>query len=85
MKCSSVCLPIFISYLVFVEQILNKLSTYFSFVFQAIDLALNGKRHEFIELGFQEGGLCSLYGIKKVGFLKKIQLIGILIIYCEEN
>ncbi|KAL6526270.1 hypothetical protein OROMI_029910 [Orobanche minor] len=37
----------------------------------AIDLALNGKQHEFIEIGFQEGGLCSLCGIKKEQYFKR--------------
>nr|XP_011465820.1 PREDICTED: uncharacterized protein LOC101297158 [Fragaria vesca subsp. vesca] len=49
------------------------LSTFCSFVFQAIDLALNGKQHEFIEIGFQEGGLCSMYGIKKEQYCKRLK------------
>ncbi|XP_004300429.1 PREDICTED: uncharacterized protein LOC101291340 [Fragaria vesca subsp. vesca] len=39
----------------------------------AIDLALNGKQHEFIEIGFQEGGLCSMYGIKKEQYCKRLK------------
>ncbi|KAL6551657.1 hypothetical protein OROGR_007811 [Orobanche gracilis] len=37
----------------------------------AIDLALNGKQHEFIEIGFQEGGLCSLYGITEEQYSRR--------------
>nr|XP_011470809.1 PREDICTED: uncharacterized protein LOC101300778 isoform X2 [Fragaria vesca subsp. vesca] len=39
----------------------------------AFDLALNGKQHEFIKMGFQEGGLCSMYGIKKEQYLKRLK------------
>ncbi|KAL6143928.1 hypothetical protein ACLB2K_054623 [Fragaria x ananassa] len=40
---------------------------------RVIDLALNGKQHEFIKLGFQEDGLCSLYGIKKEQYRKRLK------------
>ncbi|PRQ18831.1 hypothetical protein RchiOBHm_Chr7g0210441 [Rosa chinensis] len=38
---------------------------------RAVELAMNGMKHEFIEIGFQEGGLCSLYGIKKEQYVKR--------------
>ncbi|XP_062009400.1 uncharacterized protein LOC133725985 [Rosa rugosa] len=38
---------------------------------RAVELAMNGMKHEFIEIRFQEGGLCSLYGIKKEQYVKR--------------
>ncbi|XP_004301785.1 PREDICTED: uncharacterized protein LOC101297158 [Fragaria vesca subsp. vesca] len=50
----------------------------------AIDLALNGKQHEFIEIGFQEGGLCSMYGIKKENHLRNATL-NLGVVYMQEQ